>query len=436
MPDPITTKPVAPRAAGGGGGSLTLEIVGGPGTGKRFGELVGRCSIGTHPSNTVVLEDPTVSRFHCELVVVDGDAVRIVDRKSLNGTRVDHVQVEQAIISGSERLYLGETVLRVALATATQPKPAAPELTAFGSLVGEAPAMRELFRALREAAASDATILLEGETGTGKEGAAEGIHVASARADGPFVPVDCSAIPSSLVESHLFGHEAGAFTGATAARKGAFEEADGGTLFLDEIGELPLDQQPKLLRALETRTIRRVGSSRPIKIDVRIIAATHRDLRAEVNVSRFRPDLFYRLAVIPIRIPPLRERLDDLPLLVGNFLDRLRARPEARRTINDPEFLQALARAPWPGNVRELRNHIERCLVFHEARLPTVAAAPPPSAIVPYEEARRRALEAFERGYVADVLARSGDSVAAAAKAAGIHRGYLYRLIERYQLRK
>jgi two-component system, NtrC family, response regulator GlrR len=434
MGEPMSTKPVAPRDFRGGPRTLTLEVVGGPAAGKRFTDLTGRCSVGSHPSNTVALEDPTVSRFHCDLVV-DGETVRIVDRSSLNGTRVDHVQIEHAIVNGTERLYLGETVLRVSLASPARPEPA-PEVSAFGSLVGRAPAMRVLFRTLREAAASDATILLEGETGTGKEGAAEGVHVASARADGPFVAVDCSAIPGSLVESHLFGHEAGAFTGATAVRKGAFEEASGGTLFLDEVGELPLDQQPKLLRALETRAIRRVGGSRSIKVDVRIIAATHRDLRAEVNYSRFRPDLFYRLAVIPIRLPPLRERLDDLPLLVDNFLDRLSARPEARRTLADPGFLEALARAPWPGNVRELRNHVERCLVFHEARLPTLDGAPPAAAAVPYEEARRRALEAFERSYVADALARSGDSVAAAAKAAGIHRGHLYRLIDRYQLRK
>jgi two-component system, NtrC family, response regulator GlrR len=294
--------------------------------------------------------------------------------------------------------------------------------------------MAGLFDTLARASRSDATVLLEGETGTGKEGAAEGIHLASARADKPFVAIDCSAIPMNLIESQLFSHEAGAFTGATGAREGAFEEADGGTLFLDEIGELPLEQQPKLLRALETRTIRRVGGSKSIKVDVRVIAATHRDLRAEVNHGRFRPDLFYRLAVIQVRLPPLRERVADIPVLVGKFLDRLNARPEARPLLEDPGFLAALARAPWPGNVRELRNHIERCLVFHEARLPPTLDATGPDVVL-YEEARRKALESFERGYVADILARADNSVASAAKLAGIHRGYLYRLIERYRLR-
>jgi two-component system, NtrC family, response regulator GlrR len=433
MPEPIATKPVAPRDRPPAARTLALEIVDGPGKGKQFSDLPQRCSIGSHPSNAVVLEDPTVSRFHCD-VILDGDVVRVIDRKSLNGTRIDNVDIESAIVHGNERLYLGETVMRVSLAASQAGDPAALP-TRFGSLVGESAPMRELFKMLRDSAATDATILLEGETGTGKEGAAEGIHLASARADKPFVPLDCSAIPATLVESHLFGHEAGAFTGASTARQGAFEDASGGTLFLDEIGELPLDQQPKLLRALETRTIRRVGGNKQIKVDVRVIAATHRDLRAEVNHGKFRSDLFYRLAVVPIRLPPLRERIADLPILVANFLDRLNARAEARRAIADPDFMAALSRAPWPGNVRELRNHVERCIVFQEARLPAAAVAQS-SGVAPYEEARRHAIEAFERTYIADLLARSNNSVAAAAKAAGIHRGYLYRLIDRYQLRE
>jgi DNA-binding NtrC family response regulator len=427
----LATQPVPPRDGDGAPRSLVLEVVDGPDRGKRFANLPDVCSIGSHPSNTVVLADPTVSRFHCELAL-RGDTVRVVDRDSLNGTHIDSVQVEVAILRRDARLHLGESVLRATLEPATA-APATDEATRFGPLVGRSSAMRAVFHTLRTAAASDATVLLEGETGTGKEGAAEGIHAASARAGGAFVAVDCSAIPATLLESQLFGHEAGAFTGADARRIGAFEEADGGTLFLDEIGELPLDQQPKLLRALETRTIRRVGGTATIKVDVRVIAATHRDLRGEVNHARFRSDLFYRLAVVPIRLPPLREHADDIPVLVADFLDRLGARPEARPPLVDDGFLSALARASWPGNVRELRNHIERCLVFHEARLPAGEAAP--VALARYEAARRHAIEAFERDYVASLLART-ESVSVAAREAGIHRAYLYKLIERYQLKR
>jgi transcriptional regulator with GAF, ATPase, and Fis domain len=299
--------------------------------------------------------------------------------------------------------------------------------------------MRELFSQLERIAPTDATVLIEGETGTGKEGVAESIHDASPRAKERFVVVDCGAIPANLLESELFGHEAGSFTGATDRRIGAFEEASKGTIFLDEIGELPQDLQPKLLRALESREIRRIGSSKTIKCDLRIIAATNRDLRTEVNKGTFRADLYYRLAVVKLELPPLRDRKGDFPVLVHHLLRRIGAPPDVMQTLTAPDFLDDLAAAPWQGNVRELRNHLEQCVVFGERRLPGVLTTPHPSntvdASMPYEVARRQAIDAFERAYVTALLARTSDNVAQAARDAGVNRAYLHRLLRRHGLR-
>ena len=304
---------------------------------------------------------------------------------------------------------------------------------------------------MEKAAASDATVLLEGETGTGKGQAAEAIHHASARAGKPFVVVDCGAIPANLLESELFGHEKGAFTGAQAKRAGAFEETAGGTIFLDEIGELPLDLQPKLLRAIENRHVRALGTSVYRPVDVRIIAATNRDLRAEVNQSRFRADLFFRLSVVRIVMPPLRQRPEDMELLVRKLLRGLGAGEAILARFCAPDFVAGLSRSAWPGNVRELRNYLERCLVFEEPMPlsedpgtgpaitvpPSLAASATGAAsavdpAVEYTEARRQALEAFERAYVRELLNAHGGRVSAAARAAGIGRVYLYRLMRRH----
>ncbi|MEZ4404762.1 MAG: sigma 54-interacting transcriptional regulator [Kofleriaceae bacterium] len=437
----ISTVPLPRPPAGDGPRQLVVEVLDGADAARWVGTR--RCAIGSHPSNELVIADATVSRFHCELAVV-GDRIRVVDLESRNGTRVGEVQVERALVASGARLRVGQTSIRASIGAVGDAPPASASAR-LHSLVGAAAATRALFQQLAQVAASEATVLLEGETGTGKEGAAEAIHLESARRDGPFVVVDCSAIPAGLIEAHLFGHETGAFTGAGGARGGAFEEADGGTLFLDEIGELSLDLQPKLLRALESREVRRVGGRRPTKVDVRVVAATNRNLRTEVNAGRFRADLFFRLAVVPVTLPALRERLDDVPLLVAHFLDRLGARAEVRATLTAPAFLAALAEAPWTGNVRELRNHVERCLVFQEARLPQPpgeaggpahAGPAPDGRPPPYDEARRHALEAFERGYVTRLLAACDGQVARAAREAGMNRAYLYRLIERYDLKK
>ena len=394
-----------------------------------------RCSIGSHPSNDLVIDDSTVSRFHCE-VLIDGKGVRVRDLDSRNGTIVDGIPVVEAFLRGGSLLRLGRIVVRFQFGTETN-RLLISERSEFGSLVGTSPAMRSSFALLERAAATDATVLIEGETGTGKEGAAEAIHLASARRDRPFVTIDCSAIPENLIESELFGHEKGAFTGAAGRRVGAFEEASGGTIFLDEIGELPSDLQPKLLRVLEQREIRRVGSNGFLPVDVRVIAATNRDLRAEVNAGRFRSDVYFRLAVVKIGLPPLRTRPEDIPTLVDRILQSLKAPEEAIAPLRTPEFISALQRGTWPGNVRELRNYLERCLVFQEP-LPMSEPTPDSSAVdasVSYDESRRRALAAFERTYVQSLLHMHRGKVSQAARSAGIDRVYLYRLMRRHGIK-
>jgi DNA-binding NtrC family response regulator len=292
--------------------------------------------------------------------------------------------------------------------------------------------MRAAFALIEKAAATDATVLLEGETGTGKEGAAEALHLLGPRRDQPLVVVDCAAIPANLLENELFGHDKDAFTGATSRKIGAFEDADGGTVLLDEIGDLPLELQPKLLRVLERKEIRRLGSTQMARVDVRVIAATHRDLRAAVNRHAYRADLYFRLSVVRITLPPLRERPEDIPLLVERLLSRLGARPEARAEILQPEFLAALQRHSWPGNVRELRNYLERCLVFQQPQ-PLEGTSETPAAAT-FAEGRQRAIDEFERRYLEQLLAAHAGKVAAAAQAAGVGRAHLYRLLHKHGL--
>jgi two-component system, NtrC family, response regulator GlrR len=432
-----------------------LRIVEGPDTNKVFAARSERFVVGTDERADVVLSDRTVSRFHCE-IAIENDRVIVRDLGSRNGTLVDGVAIAVAYLRAGNVLQVGTTRLAFDFAH----EPVAIPVTAeerFGSLVGRSIAIRAAFARLARAAANDVNVLLEGETGTGKEGAAESIHGASTRARGPFIVIDCGAIPPQLLESELFGHERGAFTGAVSTRRGAFEEASGGTIFLDEIGELPLELQPKLLRVLERRQIKHVGSAHYVPVDVRIIAATNRDLRAEVNANRFRSDLYYRLAVLDVRLPPLRERAGDLPLLVDHVLHSLGAAtlPEAQ-PLRSPKFLEDLALHPWPGNVRELRNHIERCLALREPQAPErrldeavsatpgplppgATAAPTPSAedlaAQPLRAARAAWDRDFERRYLEALLARHGDNVSAAARSAGIDRKYFYRLLWRNGLR-
>jgi two-component system response regulator AtoC len=308
--------------------------------------------------------------------------------------------------------------------------------------------MREVYRLLERAAAVDATVLLLGETGTGKELAARAIHFHSARRERRFVPVNCGALPAELVESELFGHARGAFTGAAAARRGLFEEAQGGTIFLDEVGELPLAAQVKLNRVLQEREIRRVGETAPVKVDVRVIAATHRELRGEVKEGRFREDLFYRLNVFAVTLPPLREREGDVPLLAGHLLEK-HARA-LRRTVEGfaPEALRRLSGYPWPGNVRELENTVERAVAvtagtrIELADLPpeissAAPGAPAPAALagLAYRDALAEARDRFSRDYLVALMKEFAGNVTRAAERAGMERESLHRLLRRHGLR-
>jgi DNA-binding NtrC family response regulator len=391
----------------------------------------GHLSIGSHGGNDVVLTEPTVSRYHCELKATSS-GVCVTDLDSRNGTLVEGVRVKEAMVKHGDVLYLGRARLRFEQLSERENLELSPR-GAFGPLVGSSLAMRTVFATLERTSRTDATVLLEGETGTGKGAIAEAVHAASPRKDGPFVVVDCGALAASLLESELFGHERGAFTGADSRRIGAFEEASGGTIFLDEIGEFPAEMQPKLLRVLENRTVRRLGQNVYHPVDVRVVAATHRDLRSLVNEGRFRADLYYRLAVVRIRVPSLRDRLTDLPELVTGLLRGLGADAPQLARLSRPDVISRLEASSWPGNVRELRNYLERSLVLDSAEPVETSAAC--DAQVPLPEARRRALDAFERRYLEDLLRRHGGKVAAAARAAGVARVYLYRLLSKHGMK-
>jgi DNA-binding NtrC family response regulator len=398
------------------------------------GEL---CRIGTHTANDLVLNDRAVSRFHCKLVR-EGDVWRVRDSGSLNGTRLDNVLVRDADLGVDSVLALGDSVLRVTPAEAAA-QAEVPLTQSFGDLVGTSVAMRKLFALLGRIAASDINVLIEGESGTGKELVATELVRHGARADKPFVIVDCGAISPSLVESELFGHVRGSFTGADRDRVGAFEAADGGTVFLDEIGELRLELQPKLLRAIEAREIRRVGETKPRRVNVRVISATNRDLEREVNKGRFREDLYFRLAVLNVRVPPLRERGEDLVTLIRVFLASLGVPAEER--LFAPPVLEELARHDWPGNVRELRNYVERTVVLQKAspaarRLAASSSSPAPVDLgVPFKVAKEATIGAFERTYLAALLAACGGNMSKAARQAGMDRMYLHRLAQKHGLR-
>ncbi|HWP35793.1 MAG TPA: sigma-54 dependent transcriptional regulator [Thermodesulfobacteriota bacterium] len=327
----------------------------------------------------------------------------------------------------------------------------------LGRLIGRSPKMRAVFELIKTVAPVDSTVLILGETGTGKELVAREIHEASERRGKPFVAVSCGAIPETLLESELFGHDRGAFTGATRARPGKFEAADGGTIFLDEIGEIPPAVQHKLLRVLQEKEIERLGETRPVKVDVRVIAATHRDLEAMMREGRFREDLYYRLNVVPIRIPPLRERPEDIPLLAAHFLRRFAERFKKPVTGIAPAALQALLTYPWPGNVRELEHAIERAVIMSPGTeltdiplglpaaragsglLPGAAGPNGPAGVdlsLSFATVRRLALEQVESAYLRGLLTIHKGHLAAVAKAARINSRTLYEKMKEYGLRK
>jgi transcriptional regulator with GAF, ATPase, and Fis domain len=403
-----------------------------------------RMTIGKAPDNDLVLGDDTVSRHHCELVRT-GDGIQVKDLESTNGTKIDGTRVQEAIISPGSVLKVGE--IEIAFRPAAQRLEVLPsDATEFEGVIGVALSMRTIFGVLERIAPTDATVLLEGETGTGKDVLARAILARSTRAGKPFVVVDCGAVSYSLIESELFGHERGAFTGAVASRQGAFELSDGGTLFLDEIGELPLDVQPKLLRVLETREFRRVGGNKTLRANVRVIAATKRNLQREVSAGKFREDLYFRLAVVPLTVPPLRARREDVPLLARHILTLTSG---AREYALSAETLEALAAHDWPGNVRELRNVLERAVYLAQATnthelglvlLPGAGGGPSDGAFQfessrSYRDTRTKYDTEFERRYVRWLLGRHGGNVSAAAREAKMDRKHLHDMAKKHGLR-
>lgn len=419
--------------------TLQVSVVEGPDRGAVHRARYDRVAVGTARDNDLVLTDQTVSRYHLELSQL-GDRISIIDLGSTNGTLVGPARIERATIEPETLIRIGKTTLRVADAAVVEVELF--EEDALGGLRGRSTVMRKLMADIRRVAKSDASVLLTGETGCGKEAAAHAIHEASPRAQGPFETVDCGALAPTLVASELFGHEKGAFTGAESQRIGAFERANGGTLFLDEVGELPASLQAALLGAIERRTFKRVGGDRPISVDVRVVSATHRDLRAEVNNSSFRQDLYYRLAVVTMRIPPLRERTEDIPILVAHFLRQAGHSGEVEEIIPS-SALAALAVHRWPGNVRELRNFVEAALAIGavpelEPEERAAAFASEPFAEIfkkSFKEARLLAVASFEAAYVRALLERCGGNVSEAARVSQIHRSYLNEMIKRHRIR-
>ena len=406
--------------------------------GSHTADVTGRVVIGSAAGSGLVVDDPAVSRIHAELDLRD-DGLWIRDLGSRNGTYIEGILVSLGRVPDGGGASVGSTRLVIRRETTPQAVELWP-LDQFGALLGGCAVMRELFARLDKIARTDSTVLVQGETGTGKELVAEAIHGASSRASRPFVVVDCAALPENLLEAELFGHAKGAFTGAAAARVGAIEAADGGTLFLDEVGELPLSLQPKLLRVVESRTIRRLGENNHRKVDVRFLSATHRDLRTMVNEGTFREDLYFRLAVLPIQVPPLRERAEDLPMLMRSFM------PPG--TTLGPEVVAEASRRPWRGNVRELRNFVERVVALGSREALAMSPGPASAALAgedaswatlqgaldrPLRDTRAVWLDVMERTYIHHLLAKHAGNVARAADAAGVDRTHLYRLIRKYE---
>jgi DNA-binding NtrC family response regulator len=399
-------------------------------------------TVGRHPTNDLVLPDPQVSGVHLELRRA-GDRVHVRDAGSTNGTWVGPHRVTELELAPGGELLVGGTTLRIERDD-TALRAAASERTSFGNLVGESVAMRELFATLERVAPKPLTVLIQGETGTGKEEVARALHAHSPRGAQPFVVIDATALPESLTESLLFGHEKGAFTGADQRRVGFFETASGGTVFIDEIGELPASLQAKFLRVLERQEVLRVGGSAPIKVDVRVIAATHRDLRHEIDAGRFREDLYYRLSQVRVVIPPLRERAEDVAILVRCLLLSLKTESLPSIAV-EPQALEFLAAQPWPGNVRELRNVLTRAVALAKdgvVRRHDVAGEgfgfrgtrPEREALNlsgAFATAKEHAIERFESVYLSALMKRCSGNLSLASRESGLARHHLRDLLRK-----
>ena len=440
-------------------------------------------AIGAMEDNDLVIDDDTVSRYHAR-VYQDENSYLLQDLDSTNGTFINRVRIKEAYLKPGCTITVGKTDVRFqSLDERVEILPSNRE--AFGEIVGKSVRMREIFGILEKIGPTGVTVVIEGETGTGKEVVARTVHMTSNRSKGPFVVFDCGAVPENLIESELFGHEKGSFTGAIMARQGLFEMAQGGTIFLDELGELNLDLQPKLLRALEQREIRRVGSNKRVKIDVRVIAATNRNLEEEVKNGRFREDLFYRLSVVRLVLPPMRERREDIPLLVKHFLRNAGFNREGNQRVRikgiSRDALDCLMNYHWPGNVRELVNVIERACSFAETEyiqpedlpehisgmgiisrratpaeeterndglttgnvpigVPLGVAGDETGTVMPlglaktFKEAKEEWVSTFERDYISNLLRRNNANISHAAKEAEIDRKYFRKLMKKYHL--
>lgn len=409
---------------------LLIQIASGPDAGTTREVDLPTFVIGSGSSADLVLNDATVSREHCRLSL-GSEGVRLCDSGSKNGTFISGNRVADVHLLCDTTVLVGKTRLELFFRSGTRRiDVTSPGM--FGDAVGVSPAMRHVFALLSRIADSNLSVLLEGETGVGKEVLARAIHKLSRRAAGPFVVVDCAAIPAQLLEAELFGHERGAFTGALEARDGLFEQADGGTVFIDELGELPHELQPKLLRVLERREVRRVGGRQVRELDVRVVSATHRDLRTAASEGKFREDLYYRLAGFRARVPPLRDRPDDI-LPLARHLYRV-ATGNAEATL-PAELAVLLVRHDWPGNVRELKSVVERFVALGAADAGLLLDVPerqaPETSPVEYAQARRDAIQRFEREYAQRLLDQAEGNVALAAKSSRLARPSFYRLMQR-----
>ena len=424
----------------------TATVIEGPDLGLAFPLTTRTILVGKSRDCDIVLTDRAVSKFHLE-VALEGSSVRLKDLGSTNGTFIGKTKVIESLVPAGTVVSVGRTRLHL------RPDDAPLMLTPssadhFGDLYGKSVAMRQIFAVLEKVAGRDVNVMVDGETGTGKELAARALHDHSGRSAGPMIVLDCSAVAPELVESQLFGHRRGAFTGAMQDRPGVFESARGGTLFLDELDSLPLDLQPKLLRVVETRTVVRLGEFETRPVDVRLVAACGRSPEEAVGRGELRRDLYFRLAVVRLTMPRLRDRLEDLPLLLRKLLDRIGGEAVA---VEDGPVMERLRQHPWQGNVRELRNVLERALLLatpHSTSLsqlplrlsPVMAGGEAAAALpeidlrLPYKEAKESAIQAFERRYVKAALARNGANLSKTARDVGLTRHHLRKLLRQHRL--